>query len=109
MTMYNTEEKQKMKKFIKANPITYVCDDCGKEFKDRIPFPEGCSCGNACEDYFTEKYIEKKPLNDIKKFDRFGAIKVLHKTGDYKYRELMKKKNFQIEKLIKEIRERKDV
>jgi len=98
MTMYNAEEKKIVEKAIKNNPIIYICDDCGKEFKDRIPFPEGCSCGNACEDYFTEKYIEKKQIPHFKRFD---AIKMLHKAGVHTYKELINKKNKELKELIK--------
>lgn len=55
MSMINKKERQKMKRFIKRNPIVYICEDCGREYKDRIPFPEGCKCGNICEDFFRER------------------------------------------------------
>jgi len=106
MTMYNAKEKQRMKEVIKNNPIIYVCDDCGKEFKDRVPFPEGCECGNACEDYFTEKHIEKKR---IPHFNRFDSIKMLHKAGVHTYKELINKKNKELKELIKANLEKIDV
>ena len=55
MSIRNKSEKAKMTKFIKKNPIIYICEDCGREYKNRIPFPEGCECGNICEDFFREK------------------------------------------------------
>ena len=38
----------------KIEPV-YICEECGREYPGRIPFPEGCKCGNYCEEFFREK------------------------------------------------------
>jgi len=32
----------------------WICEDCGREYT-KLPFPEGCKCGNWCEEFFREK------------------------------------------------------
>lgn len=38
-------------------PRIFICECCGREYKDKAPFPQGCACGNYNEDYFREKDI----------------------------------------------------
>jgi len=35
----------------------FICEDCGREYKDKPPFPEPCVCGNICEDFYRLKDI----------------------------------------------------
>lgn len=51
----------------------YICEDCGREYNDRPPFPEPCVCGNICEEFYRLKdiYDEEddkagKPLLGVK-------------------------------------------
>ncbi len=41
---------------IKASKVyVYICEDCGREFQDKTPFPVSCTCGNFNEDFFRLK------------------------------------------------------
>lgn len=161
MTIYAKKERKKLARFIKRNPIVYICEDCGREYINKIPFPEPCKCGNICEDYFREKEpsdikaesddellidvkydkdvlkdkkerkdfkdkiaktTAKDDIKDIKKedivlketpkekpkpFARFEAVSILHKSGKYKYKKLIKMKNEELKEIYEQFSKEK--
>lgn len=66
----------------------YICLDCGREYENNIPFPQGCICGNAAEEFFRLK--DRYDIEDEKACRPFCGVRYSEEILKEKFPEYLK-------------------